>query len=140
MMKFGILRDLFCGILLRVVVPQVNSSKMGKGLVKGQGGVQQHTGALVASVAKVTPVATSLHKAKHSSVQMGGGSEESIVLRVKNGWVLSSFIRGSSRKDKVKVVHGLRGSHKSGSIVKKQDERGSATVALATYVPLWCRN
>ncbi|KAL4282273.1 hypothetical protein GQ457_03G022370 [Hibiscus cannabinus] len=116
-----------------VVVPRVNSSKMGKGLVKGQGGVQQHTDALVASVAKATPVETSLHKAKHPDVQIEG-SEESYVLRERNGRVLPISIHGSSSKDKVKGVHGLRGSHKSGFIVKKRNEQGSATSTLATCV------
>ncbi|KAK8530104.1 hypothetical protein V6N12_060860 [Hibiscus sabdariffa] len=112
----------------RVVVPRVNSPKMDRGSVKDQGGAQQPTGVQLASVAKVTPVETSLHKAKYSTVQVRGEDESSVFLDLP-----SSILRSSS-KAKVKGVHGLRGSHKSGSIVKKRDERGSATSALASCV------
>ncbi|KAK8529368.1 hypothetical protein V6N12_060150 [Hibiscus sabdariffa] len=56
------------------------------------------------------------------------------MLRERNGRILPSSILGSWSKAKVKGVHGLKGSHKSGSIVKKRDERGSATTALASCV------
>ncbi|KAK8606227.1 hypothetical protein V6N13_102981 [Hibiscus sabdariffa] len=89
----------------RVVVPRVNSPKMDRGSVKDQGGAQQPTGVQLASVAKVTPVETSLHKAKYSTVQVRG-EDESSVFRERNGRVTVPLPQSQSGM----VVHDSGGN------------------------------
>ncbi|KAK8612698.1 hypothetical protein V6N13_092809 [Hibiscus sabdariffa] len=110
--------------------PEGSSVRKDSMVSSKDGETRASVGASIASVTKVVPVATSLQKAKHIVVQVGRGGENH-VLREKNGRVLPSLFHGSSKKDRIHGVQGLRGKLKSGSIVKKRDERGSSTVALA---------
>ncbi|KAK8601239.1 hypothetical protein V6N12_051080 [Hibiscus sabdariffa] len=121
-----------------VVFEPIMSSEGGSmeevsGLLMVQGDSQQSARVYVASVSKVVPVSSSLHKAKHTVIQIVG-SGESVVLREENGRAIPSSIHSSSSKDKSRGVQVLRGTQKLGPTTKKRDDRGTSRLTLSNRI------